>query len=503
VTSDSDPQPQGTPKNRPGGPGRADRGARKGAKRPVVAVEDEDLRRRIEELHGGSGVDFETLPEGEDPLEQEQHGDADLVIVRRSSLDEEGLARLEDDAASGDGPDVVVVTEGADDLERTRLLSQGVSSLLESSDPTTELRDAVRALTQGAPASDDGAHGGHGKQGARLADFRSRSPRMRRFLDLVERVVHTDSSLLITGETGVGKERLALAMHNEGRRAGGPFVSVNCGAIPESLLESELFGHEEGAFTGADRQKPGRFELADGGTIFLDEIGEMPTHLQVHLLTVLQRRSIFRVGGQTAVPFDARVVAATNRDLTDDIASGKFREDLYYRLNVVTLEIPPLRERAEDIPDLVGTFIRHFRRELGRSEVDDISEDALDALVAHPWPGNVRELINAVEHAIVLCRGSRIEAADLPETVRGPAGARPAVARPGSQAAASDLAPLFDLPLREARAKATADFERAYLEEQLRREKGRIGRTAERAGITTRSLYDKLKQHGLRKEDFR
>jgi len=285
-------------------------------------------------------------------------------------------------------------------------------------------------------------------------------------------------------------------------------VSFNCGAIPVSQLESELFGHDEGAFTGADRQEPGRFELADGGTIFLDEIGGMPTHLQVHLLTVLQRRSTFRVGGQTAVPFDARVMAATNRDLTDDIASGQFREDLYYRLNVVTLEIPPLGERAEDIPDLVGTFIRHFRRELGRSEVDDISEEALDALTAHAWPGIVREFINAVEHAIVLCRGTRIEVADLPETIRRSAGAADGAPSepepvPSPGAAPPDLAPLLDLPLREARARATTDFERAYLAVLLRRTKGCIGRTAELAGITSRSLYDKLKQHGLRKEDFR
>ncbi|MBL6720362.1 MAG: sigma 54-interacting transcriptional regulator [Planctomycetes bacterium] len=215
-----------------------------------------------------------------------------------------------------------------------------------------------------------------------LVDFASRSPRMRRFLRLVNRVVDTDSSLLLTGETGVGKERLAQAIHNEGARASGPFVSVNCGAIPESLLESELFGHQPGAFTGAERLKRGRFELAERGTIFLDEIGEMPLHLQVNLLSVLQRRRVQRVGGEELIGIDVRVMAATNRDLEALVRKGRFREDLYYRLNVVTLEVPPLRERSEDIPDMVGMFIGHLRTSLGRQEVDGITPAALEALCA-------------------------------------------------------------------------------------------------------------------------
>jgi DNA-binding NtrC family response regulator len=360
------------------------------------------------------------------------------------------------------------------------------------------------AGSEGAGLRDPSAGRGHSEP--RLGDFHSRSPRMRRFLDLVDRVVETDSSLLITGETGVGKERLAQAIHNEGARRNGPFVSVNCGAIPEALLESELFGHEVGAFTGAERQKKGRFELALGGTIFLDEIGEMPLHLQVNLLSVLQRHRLQRVGSEELLEIDARVMAATNRDIVEEVKNGRFREDLYYRLNVVTLEIPPLRERAEDIPDMVGAFIRHFRGATGRDQVDDISNEALDALTAYSWPGNVRQLVNAVEHAIVVCRGSQITPENLPDAI-SPAAASVAGHQPRSGEFVRSTTPAvdrwIDQPLRVARRAVGREFERAYLEALLARTKGRVGLTAKLAGITPRSLYDKLKQHGLRKDDYR
>ncbi|MCA8944012.1 MAG: sigma 54-interacting transcriptional regulator, partial [Planctomycetes bacterium] len=252
-----------------------------------------------------------------------------------------------------------------------------------------------------------------------LADFLTRSPRMRAFVDIVRRVVDVDTSLLITGPTGVGKERLARAIHAEGPRSDQPFVAVNCGALPESLLESELFGHEKGAFTGADRARKGQFELASGGIIFLDEIGEMPTHLQVKLLTVLQRHEVTPIGGQQPIAVDVRVIAATNRDLHAEVERGKFREDLFYRLNVLPLEIPALSTRPDDIVDLAGRFIAHFREAMPESRVESISDDAVGALMRYAWPGNIRELINVIERAMVLGRTRAIGLADLPPAIRG------------------------------------------------------------------------------------
>ena len=236
---------------------------------------------------------------------------------------------------------------------------------------------------------------------------------MQRFLALARRVVASDSALLILGETGVGKERVARAIHAESPRAAGPFLAVNCGALAESLLESELFGHEEGAFTGATRAHRGYFEIAHRGTIFLDEIGEMPRHVQVKLLRVLEDRHVLRVGGERPVKVDVRVMAATNRDLEADLASKRFRSDLYYRLAVVTLTLPSLRERREDIRPLVRHYVEYFRALLGRP-VTGVSDQAMAALSAYDWPGNVRELINVMERAVLLAHGATLSEADLP-----------------------------------------------------------------------------------------
>jgi DNA-binding NtrC family response regulator len=342
----------------------------------------------------------------------------------------------------------------------------------------------------------------------RLEDFRSRSESMRSFLDLVHRVVDTDSSLLITGETGVGKEWLAMAIHSEGGRREKPFISVNCGAIPEQLLESELFGHEAGAFTGAERKRRGRFEAAHGGTIFLDEIGEMPVHLQVNLLTVLQRHRVQPVGSEETIPIDVRVMAATNRDLAREMKAGRFREDLFYRLNVVSLEVPSLRDRREDIADLVGGFISHFRGALGRRQVEGISDEALSVVLDWHWPGNVRELVNAIEHALVVCRTDCIQVEDLPRTLREADPLRsdaPELRIEGEskKRGAAAFFDLFGLPLGKARKEASERFERMYLERLLREAGGRIGETAARAQITPRALHGRMKILGLRKEDYR
>ena len=238
------------------------------------------------------------------------------------------------------------------------------------------------------------------------------SPKMQEVLAIVERVAPTNSTVLLGGESGVGKDLLARAIHEKSRRASGPFIKINSTAIPENLLESELFGYEKGAFTGANTSKPGKFELADKGTLFLDEIGDVPPATQVKLLRVLQEREFERLGGTRTVKVDVRLVAATNRDLRAALEEGTFREDLYYRLNVVPIDIPPLREHKEDIPDLTNLFLSKFCRDSGRP-VTTISPEATNLLLSHHWPGNVRELQNIIERACALAKTSKLEPGDI------------------------------------------------------------------------------------------
>jgi DNA-binding NtrC family response regulator len=324
---------------------------------------------------------------------------------------------------------------------------------------------------------------------------------MRAFMNVVQRVVESDVSLLILGETGVGKERLARAIHAEGPRYAGPFIAVNCGALPESLLESELFGHEKGSFTGATRSRRGCFEMAHKGTVFLDEIGEIESHLQVKLLRVLQDREVQRVGGEAPVKVDVRIMAATNHNLEEDIQRGVFRKDLYYRLSVVSLTVPPLRERLEDIPEVVSRYLNYFYSRIER-DVTGIQPDALAALMRYSWPGNVRELINVIERAVILCEGHEIKLVDLPETVSGAVRDQ---LPDGEGFRIKDIREedLLAMPLRDAKRQVSDLFEKHYLGALLRETNGRIGETARRAGIQPRSLFDKMKQLGLQKEQFR
>jgi DNA-binding NtrC family response regulator len=243
-----------------------------------------------------------------------------------------------------------------------------------------------------------------------------KSQKMVELMDTVSQVAPTKASVLITGESGVGKELVADAIHELSNRSKGPFVKVHCAALTASLLESELFGHEKGSFTGAVKEKKGRFELADGGTIFLDEIGEIDAQTQVKLLRVLQERQFERVGGEKPISVDVRIVCATNRDLPKEIEKGNFREDLYYRLNVVHLDVPPLRERKDDIPLLMTSFLQQFNQENGRS-IEAFSNQARRALLAYEWPGNIRELRNCIESAVVLARTTVIEVEDLPSHI--------------------------------------------------------------------------------------
>jgi two-component system response regulator AtoC len=308
------------------------------------------------------------------------------------------------------------------------------------------------------------------------------SPLMIELLELLERAAEYKATVLLTGESGTGKEVLARAIHAQSGRRHLAFVAVNCGAIPEALLESELFGHARGAFTGADRARRGLFVEADGGTLFLDEIGELPPALQVKLLRVLQEEEVRPIGEAKPRSIDVRVIAATSRDLEREVASGRFREDLFYRLDVFRVRVPPLRERREDVPLLVDHFINRFRETLGRP-VRTIADDALDRLLEHAWPGNVRELENVIERAMILADGDRITLGELPEAIASPrAAAEPAPSGSGG-----------DFSMRRARRRFEADLIRRALEATG----GNRTRAAKLLEISYRALLYKIKEHAL------
>jgi PAS domain S-box-containing protein len=309
-------------------------------------------------------------------------------------------------------------------------------------------------------------------------DIISRSKAFSRIFDQLPDVAESDATVLLQGESGTGKELFASAVHHLSHRNDGPFVKANCGAVPETLLESELFGYKRGAFTGAHRDKPGRFKLAEGGTLFLDEIGDISLGIQVKLLRVLERKEYEPLGGIRTEKADVRIVAATNRDLGDLVARGQFRDDLYYRLNVIRLEIPPLRERPEDIPLLLEHFIHRLNRRMGK-QVRGVSENALEILLNHAYPGNVRELQNIIEHAMILCKGMEIQPEHLPNHLQKPRG------------------PLLHWDPSFKGSEILRDKEKEALLAVIRRHEGRVGEAAQDLGVHRSTLWRKMKRLGI------
>ncbi|MFW6338900.1 MAG: sigma-54-dependent transcriptional regulator [Alkalispirochaetaceae bacterium] len=314
------------------------------------------------------------------------------------------------------------------------------------------------------------------EQQRRFQNIIGKSSEMQRIFELVKQVAPTKASVLITGESGVGKELIADAIHNASNRKEKPFIRVHCAALSESLLESELFGHEKGAFTGAVARKRGRFELAHTGSIFLDEIGEIEQSVQVKILRVLQEKKFERVGGEETLEVDVRIISATNRDLKQAIEEGRFREDLFYRLNVVNIHIPPLRERKEDIPLLTSAFIKEFAQENDKP-VEGIDPKARAALYNYPWPGNIRELRNSIESAVVMCKGNIIAPEDLP----------PSITRESD-----------DDYIRISVGSTLAEAEREIIRSTLAAQNGNKSRTAEILGIGRKTLHRKVDEYGLR-----
>ena len=468
--------------------------------RLIFSIRNKKLENQLKRHFLLSDVRVEACGQLPTPWQKVVRSCADIIVISESLLPppaESGIAMLND---LPENPTTVVLHHNNSPEEQARLVAAGADVVLYTGISEKRLVEAIeRTLESRRQLHQMDRFDRKGATFPRINDFISDSERMQMFMDEVKRIIPGSSAILIAGETGVGKEHLAKAIHAESPRAAGPFIAVNTAALPEQLLEAELFGHEQGAFTGAVRSRRGAFELAHGGTIFLDEIGEMPLHLQAKLLRVLQDYEVRPIGSESPIWVDVRVIAASNRDLEKEVEEKNFRKDLYYRLSVVMLTIPPLRLRREDIPNLVDYYLNVYQQKIGR-DVTRVSAAAMQAFRRYDWPGNVRELMNVIERAMLLCKGDEITLSDLPNILQQNGGTGAALFSTG---AGPDISSWRDKTLSEVREEALDHVERQYLEFMLRETGGRVGEAARKAGIHQRSLYNKMKRLGLKKESFR
>jgi len=466
----------------------------------VTAVTKAELRKKLSKILKKPDTIIESVSEPGRFWKKVSRKTCDIVVLSRDLIRDKALEEIHNLRQLPDAPLIVVLSEEENEEERLQLISAGCDAVLNPTVSEKKLGSALNAILARRRKATRLILTVRPKLAeADISDFITKSAAMKKFVKVLPRVANSNSSVLILGETGVGKERLAHVLHSESPRSEGPFIAVHCGALPESLLESELFGHEQGAFTGAIRARRGCFELAHQGTIFLDEIGEMPFHLQSKLLRVLENCEVRRIGSEKSFVVDVRVMTATNRDLEEEVKAKQFRRDLYYRLNVVSLTVPPLRERVKDIPALVESYIDYLGPRIG-CEVSGITNEALEALYDYYWPGNVRELINVIERAMLLCENDVITVDDLPEGITG----REEVSlQELSQNPDSFPEEWLQKPLKEARKDILEQFERSYLISLLTSTNGRIGEAARKANIDSRTLFDKMRRYSLDKKDYR
>jgi two-component system NtrC family response regulator len=444
----------------------------------ILVVDDEATQR---ELVSGflkkQGYEVIAAPNGERAMEIFRQEPVELILTDQRMPNISGLDLIKAARAINPESHVIVMTAYGNIETAVEAMKAGAADYLTKPLNLEELRHKIERVRERCSlyaenrelrAALENRH--------RIAGIIGDSGQMLEVTSLVRRVSSSDATVLIRGESGTGKELIAQAIHYASRRAAKPLIRVNCAALPENLLESELFGHEKGSFTGAIATRKGRFELADGGTLFLDEIGDLPLHLQAKLLRVLQEKEFERVGSSHALKVDVRVLSATHRDLEARIKSGLFREDLYYRLNVVTILLPPLRERRQDLPALMDHFLRVFAEKNGKT-IRGFTREARDALLRYDYPGNVRELENLVERAVVLTRDDVIDRGDLPLTLEASEGADD----------------------KETHLIAAVEgLERRMIKEALARASGIQTRAAELLGVTERALRYKLRKYGLR-----
>jgi len=458
----------------------------------ILVVDDEpNYLVVLSELLKEEGYEVITAQRGEDGLKIVAETDLDLVITDMRMPGMDGLELLQEIKSSHKDLPVIMITAFGEVEKAVVAMKAGAYNYLAKPFNNDELLLNIRKAIE---------HYSLLRENLRLRDearirygFASivgKNARMQEIYQLIEKVAPTPASVLITGESGTGKELVARAIHINSPREKSAFISVNCAALPETLLESELFGHERGAFTGATSMRKGRFELADSGTLFLDEIGDIPLPLQAKLLRVLQERSFERVGGALPIKVNVRIITATNRDLKDEVDEGRFREDLYYRLNVVHIHLPPLRERADDIPMLTDHFINKFARTLNKPDLR-ISGEALRYLVGLPWEGNVRELENTIERAAILCSGNVIQPEDVhPDVMRSK---KEAIWSPDVDF--EKFIPA-NLPLPE----VLSGVEEEMVKRALKEANFVQARAAESLGITKSLLQYKMKKYHLQKK---
>ena len=444
--------------------------------RVLVTDDEKHIRESIQRLLGLEGIEAETAADGREATQRmaETPFDAVVLDLRMPAMD--GQQVLEWMRTEGLRTPVIMISALGEIADAVKALKSGAADYLVKPFDPSELLLRIRSVVSDRRRED------RIEAGARTAAGGSRlvgdGPASRALADLIGKVASARTTVLITGESGTGKEVVAREIHALSAHAAEPFVAVNIGGIHEGLIESELFGHEKGAFTGAEDRKPGLFELAGEGTLFLDEIGEMPLPLQVKLLRVIQERKARRLGGTRDIPISARIISATNRDIEALVRAGRFREDLYYRLNVVRVDVPPLRERREDLPALAGYLLERIRARLAKPP-KSLAKDAIDAMMAYPFPGNVRELENLLERAMITCDAAAITAADLGLGRLAPAGCAEARS-PGSAPAA-----------------AAAEAERQAIARALEKWKGNRTKAAQDLGISRRTILYKIKRHGL------
>ncbi len=464
-------------------------------KRTILIAEDEEKMRRILEVNLRDRYRVLLAKDGEEALSIFKENDVNLLLTDMRMPQKDGLSLLHEVKRAHPEVPVILITAYGTIESAVNAMKEGAMDYLLKPIKMEEVELVIeRALLQADLIDENRQLKEEIKSLYGSDTIISKDPKIIEIMGIVRQVADSRATVLIEGESGTGKELVARAIHFNSQRAGCAFVVVNCSAIPRELLESELFGHEKGAFTGAVKKKIGSFELAHRGTLFLDEIGEMPKELQVKILRAIEGYRFMRIGGTEEIDVDVRLITATHRDLKAAVEAGEFREDLFYRLHVVSIKLPPLRERKEDIPLLVSHFIEKYKKEVKERRLE-ISEKALQVLETHPWPGNVRELENCILRTMLLAKSNRIEAEDLPPEVRG-----------------GEKEPLHPIPRDseelkrmkwQSKRKAEDEVERVFLREALKRNKGNISKTALDVGMDRRQLQNLIRKHRIIVREYR